>query len=69
MQEQLLATILTGGTTGLIAALLLVIVLLLRGYIVPGYIYKAVETKLTRYEEIAFKAMSIAERASKDGAV
>lgn len=68
MQEQLFTTILTGGTTGLIAALLLVIVLLLRGYIVPGYIYKSVEGKLTRYEELAFKAMALAERASKDGA-
>jgi len=68
MQEQLFTTILTGGTTGLIAALLLVIVLLLRGYIVPGYIFKALETKLSRYEDLAFKAMSLVERASKDGA-
>lgn len=65
MAESLVSTVLTGGTAGLIAALLLVIILLLKGYIVPGYIYQAVETKLTRYEELAYKAMSVAESQSK----
>lgn len=65
----LVATIVTGGTAGLIAALVMVIALILKGTLVPGYVYQANLSKLTRFEEIAFKAMAIAERAtSKDGA-
>jgi len=65
--ENLIAQILTGGTAGIVAALLLVIVLLLKGVLVPGYVYTVAMTKLTRYEEMAFKAMTVAERESSRG--
>lgn len=68
MQEQLFTQILGGGAGALTAALLLVIVLLVTGKLVPGYQYKALEAKLARYEELAFKSITLAERASKDGA-
>lgn len=68
MQEQLFTTILSGGSAGIIAALLLVIILLVREDLVSGRAYKRLEAKLSRYEELAYKAMSLAERASKDGA-
>jgi len=68
MQEQLFTTILSGGSAGIIAALLLVIVLLVREDLVPGRAHKKLEAKLTRFEELAYKAMTLAERASKDGA-
>lgn len=68
MQEQLFTTILSGGSAGIVAALLLVILLLVRGDLVPGRMYKALEAKLARYEELAYKAMTALERASKDGA-
>lgn len=68
MQEQLFTTLLTGSTSGIIAGLLLVILGFVTGKIVPGQTHKALEAKLARYEELAFKAMVLAERASKDGA-
>lgn len=68
MQETLFTNLLTGGTTGIVAGLLLVILGLVTGRLVPGYLYKSLEAKLSRYEDLAFKAMTLAERASKDGA-
>lgn len=68
MQDQLITTILGGGTAGVIAGLLVVIILLLRGDLVPKYIYRAAQDRLTRFEDLAYKAMALAERASKDGA-
>jgi len=68
MQETLFTNLLTGGTTGIVAGLLLVIIGFVTGKIVPGHMYKSLEAKLARYEELAFKAMTLAERASKDGA-
>jgi len=68
MQEQLFTSLLTGGTTGIVAGLLLVIIGFITGRLVPGYLYKSLETKLARYEDLAYKAMALAERASKDGA-
>ncbi len=68
MQEQLITNLLTGGTAGIISGLVLVIILLLREDLVPGRAHKKLETKLTRYEEVAYKAMTALERASKDGA-
>ncbi len=68
MQETLFTQLLTGGTTGIIAGLVLVILGLVTGRLVPGYLYKALEAKLTRYEDLAYKAMTALERASKDGA-
>jgi len=65
--ESLVSTLLTGGTAGIISGLLLVIILLLRGDIVPGYIVKALEAKLTRFEDLAYKAMTLVEKAAKDG--
>ena len=60
-------TIAQGGTAGLIAALLFALVGAARGWWVPGYLYRAVESKLARYEELAFKAMELAERATGKG--
>lgn len=69
MEAGLFNTIVGGGTAGLVAALLLLIVMFVRETVVPGTIYRAQEKKLARYEELAFKAMTIAERATtKDGA-
>lgn len=68
MTEQLFTNLLTGGSAGIISGLLLVIVFLVRGEVVPKYVYKAMEAKLTRYEDVAYKAMTALERASKDGA-
>lgn len=68
MQENnLIGTIVTGGTSGLIAGLLLIIVLLIRGTLVPGYVYQAAMTKLGKFEDLAYKAMALAERAAQDG--
>ncbi len=67
MQEQLFTTILSGGSAGIVAGLLLVILGFVSGRIIPGYQYKALEAKLARYEELAFKSITLAERASKDG--
>jgi len=68
VQDQLFTSLLTGSTTGVIAGLLLVILGLVTGRLVPGYLYKSLEAKLARYEEMAYKALTLAERASKDGA-
>ena len=68
MQEQLFTTLLTGSTSGIIAGLVLVILGFVTGKIVPGQTHKALEAKLTRYEDLAYKAMTALERASKDGA-
>jgi len=67
MTEQIFTTIVTGGTAGVIATLLTAVILLVRGDVVPKYIYKALEAKLTRYEELAYKAMTALEHASKTG--
>ncbi len=68
MQETLTTTIIGGGTAGLITFLLCALVAVLKGWWVPGYLYRAQETKLSRYEEIAYKAVAVAERTTgKEG--
>jgi len=70
MTENLVSTLISGGTAGIISGLLLVIILLLRGVIVPGYIYQSAIAKLTKFEDMAFTAMAMAEKAArtaKDG--
>jgi len=67
MTENLIGTLVSGGTAGIISGLVLVIILLLRGVIVPGYIYQAAVTKLNKFEDMAYRAMSLAEKAAKDG--
>ncbi len=67
MQEQLFTSILTGGTAGVIATLMTAIIMILKGWIVPGYIYQEAKARLTRYDEAAFKLMTFADRL-KDGA-
>lgn len=67
MTESLVSTLISGGTAGIISGLLLVIIMLLRGVIVPGYIYQAAITKLGKFEDMAYRAMQLAEKAAKDG--
>lgn len=68
MESSLIGTIIGGGTAGLVAFLLLALLGVLTKKWVPYYLYAAVEVKLARYEDLAFKAVTLAERASKDGA-
>jgi len=68
MTENLIGTLVSGGTAGIISGLVLVIILLLKGVIVPGYIYDAAVTKLTKFEDMAYRSMAALERATKDGA-
>lgn len=65
MTDQLITTILGGGTTGIIAGLILVLYLLITEKLVVGGLYRRMEAKLTRYEDVAFKAMEVAERAQR----
>ncbi len=68
MGQDVFATIVGGGTAGLITFLLAALLGVMKGWWTPGYLYRALEVKLARYEEMAYKAMTLAERASKDGA-
>jgi len=68
VQETLFTNLLTGGATGIISGLLLVILGFMTEKIVPGPTHKALLAKLARYEDVAYKAMTALERASKDGA-
>lgn len=68
MTEDLVGRILAGGSVGVIATLLLVIYLLITERLVVGTVYRRTEAKLARFEELAYKAMALAERATgKDG--
>ena len=65
MTDQLITTILGGGTTGIIAGLILVLYLLITEKLVVGSLFRRTEAKLTRYEDVAFKALEVAERAQR----
>jgi len=67
MQDSLLQTVVAGGTTGLIAFLLLALLGVLKKWWVPYYLYAALEVKLARFEDMAFRAVALAERTTKDG--
>ncbi len=56
--------ILTGGSVGVIATLLLVLFLLLTERLVVGTVYRRMEARLAVYEAMAIKAMELAERAT-----
>lgn len=66
--ESLFTQILTGGTAGIIACLLLVLWLLLTERLVVGSVYRRMESRLAVYEAMAIKAMELAERATGKGA-
>lgn len=68
MQEQLITNIIAGGTTGLVSFLLTTVVAVIRGWWVPGYLYREQGEELARYRDLAFRSISISERlAGKDG--
>ncbi len=68
MGQDVFATIVGGGTAGLITFLLAALMGVLKGWWVPGYIFRALEAKLARYEDFAFKAVGLLERnTAKDG--
>jgi hypothetical protein len=62
--EDLVGRILTGGSVGVIATLLLVIWLLLTERLVIGSVFRRMEARLAVYETMAVKALELAERAS-----
>lgn len=64
MTEDLIARVLTGGSVGVIATLLLVIWLLLTERLVIGPVYRRDQARLAVYEGMAIKAMELAERAT-----
>ncbi len=64
MTEDLVARILTGGSVGVIATLLLVIWLLLTERLVIGSVFRRMESRLAVYEAMAVKALELAERVS-----
>jgi hypothetical protein len=66
--EDLIARILTGGSVGVIATLLLVLWLLLTERLVIGSVFRRMEARLAVYESMAIKAMELAERATGKGA-
>ncbi len=61
----LLDTLLKGGTPGLILVLVLIVYALARGILVPGYAYREIATKLARYEDLAYKAVTSMERVTE----
>lgn len=68
MPDELIPQILTGGA-GVVATLLGVLLMLVREQLVVGSIYKRTEAKLARFEDMAVRALELAERATKkDGA-
>lgn len=66
-ETSLVGQILAGGTAGIIATLLLVLYLLIREHLVVGSIARRTEARAARYEEMAIKALELAERAAKAG--
>jgi hypothetical protein len=63
-ETSLVGQILAGGATGVIATLLLVLFLIIRESLVVGTIAKRTEARAARYEEMAIKALQLAERAT-----
>lgn len=64
MTEDLIARVLTGGSVGVIATLVLVLWLLLTEKLVIGAVAKRDQARLAVYEAMAIKAMELAERAT-----
>lgn len=67
MEGQLLSNILAGGTAGIVSLLLGAILAILRGWLVPGYIYQDAVKRLARYDDATFRLLNLTERLSKDG--
>lgn len=67
MTEELFRQVLTGGSVGVIATLLLVVWLLLTERLVVGSVFRRMESRLAVYEAMAIKAMELAERATGKG--
>ncbi len=68
MPDSAFNTIVSGSTAGLITFLLCALLGVLKGWWVPGYIFRSLEAKLARYEDFAFKAVGLLERnTAKDG--
>ena len=64
MTEELIGKILTGGSVGVIATLLLVLWLLLTEKLVVGAVYRRDVARLDVYEKMAIRAMDLVERTA-----
>lgn len=61
-QASLIQNVIAGGTSGLIAGLVLLVGLLMTGKLVPGTTHKEVQSRLKRYEDLSFGTMAAMEK-------